>query len=995
MPTTLSTYALSSSGFVTGVNDLEIAAEVSLAQTMLEDAGLAHDVVGRALAQLTQCAATTIDNRRDRYDAEAPRASYRSLIAPHVLFRILVLDEIEQAQQASERNSPSLATPQDLLRRYVITQVKSVLNHNSFWGAVCVGQVFCRIPAPDVLDMYVRVAPDRSDSKDAPACTRVKRVLLKRTATRFHGLLEVAKDAGEYRLKSRQPTACEVQFVAENLDLLLPAGHASFGAMSNERAPALQKRLEESGFEMERVRQFLIPANFDGVAGTCGLGTFADHLLIPEFSTPHDGEPPGRNSLVATGTNAFTVDVERVKQSAAKERNRRSRLAPGSLRIVVDGVERAAVPESGSCRLSLEEGACMIKVQGFADNFEPITLGTHVLVYDSPRVDLWDVAVKEFGDLQFQLEYREDDTVDVLVRSRPLLNYTLADYLDQYKVVLCIGMGGSGKSTISYVLSQIREMGRNVFVSTCDAPITRVAPLSGLSASCREVHCVCDDAALTIYDVSLAPDSINTVRTARWRHALTSLRGSSQPLFIDAAVAIFDAEWSDRVAIERSLDVVCRFPVGRTIFAFDDSGCVGARQARGAFHDEAFEVIKEYRRVNEDAYLAFVPVAHAIPVALCRTSIARREIVPLTSRIDLHGDDVHALVERIDNAVLEQADIVMRYAAWAEQHGMSAATLPHMHKELESISRHYLLAFALAGAASLAFPLASSVGWLEHMGGRWLAVANAASLLGFLSAAASLTQWWSYASSSRLSRRYRELELAVKEMQAFYADAPIGTHREVNWRRVFVGRAALALTHTHCLRRGSASEVMELLAQLGEQELAATLAREIVGARPFDRCDLPATLGRVLLPNYTTKDARKYLGQSGEAMATKKRAFISFDYDHDEGAKIMLAGQARLDDSPFDFTDASLKTHLEGDWKDKVRRRMDNIDVVIVLCGEYTHNAAGVAAEVAIAQEKSKSYFLLSAYSDKTCTKPTSARSTDKLYKWTWENLKTLVGGGR
>ena len=127
----------------------------------------------------------------------------------------------------------------------------------------------------------------------------------------------------------------------------------------------------------------------------------------------------------------------------------------------------------------------------------------------------------------------------------------------------------------------------------------------------------------------------------------------------------------------------------------------------------------------------------------------------------------------------------------------------------------------------------------------------------------------------------------------------------------------------------------------------------------------------------------------------KTRVFISFDYDNDEGTKIMLAGQAKLPDSPFEFTDASVKDHLTGDWKDKVRRRMDNIDVVIVLCGQQTHKATGVAAELSIAQDKSKSYFLLAAYADKTCTKPTSAQSDDKLYKWTWDNLKTLVGGGR
>ena len=130
-------------------------------------------------------------------------------------------------------------------------------------------------------------------------------------------------------------------------------------------------------------------------------------------------------------------------------------------------------------------------------------------------------------------------------------------------------------------------------------------------------------------------------------------------------------------------------------------------------------------------------------------------------------------------------------------------------------------------------------------------------------------------------------------------------------------------------------------------------------------------------------------------MATRKRAFISFDVDHDDGAKKMLAGQAKLPDSPFDFKDNSVKEHLTGDWKEKVRHRMDNVDVVIVLCGTQTHNASGVSAELSIAQEKKKSYFLLAAYADKSCTKPSSASSSDKMYKWTWDNLKNLIAGNR
>jgi len=130
-------------------------------------------------------------------------------------------------------------------------------------------------------------------------------------------------------------------------------------------------------------------------------------------------------------------------------------------------------------------------------------------------------------------------------------------------------------------------------------------------------------------------------------------------------------------------------------------------------------------------------------------------------------------------------------------------------------------------------------------------------------------------------------------------------------------------------------------------------------------------------------------------MGTKKRVFISFDVENDEGTKTMLAGQANLADSPFDFKDASIKEHLTGDWKDKVRRRMDNIDVVIVLCGEHTNEASGVASELSIAKEKGVPYFLLAGYADKNCKKPTSASSADKLYKWTWDNVKSLISGGR
>ena len=129
--------------------------------------------------------------------------------------------------------------------------------------------------------------------------------------------------------------------------------------------------------------------------------------------------------------------------------------------------------------------------------------------------------------------------------------------------------------------------------------------------------------------------------------------------------------------------------------------------------------------------------------------------------------------------------------------------------------------------------------------------------------------------------------------------------------------------------------------------------------------------------------------------SAKTKVFISFDYDHDVDLKNLLVGQAKNDDTPFEITDMSVKEELTGDWKEKVRTRIKKVDQVVVICEEYTDTANGVAAEVKIAQEENKPYFLLWGRSDKTCVKPKNAKDSDKIYKWTWDNLKNLLAGQR
>ena len=68
---------------------------------------------------------------------------------------------------------------------------------------------------------------------------------------------------------------------------------------------------------------------------------------------------------------------------------------------------------------------------------------------------------------------------------------------------------------------------------------------------------------------------------------------------------------------------------------------------------------------------------------------------------------------------------------------------------------------------------------------------------------------------------------------------------------------------------------------------------------------------------------------------------------------------------------------------------------MIVLCGQHTDTATGVSAELEVAQNERLPYFLLAGRKEKVNKRPRAAKSTDKIYGWTWDNLKALISGSR
>jgi hypothetical protein len=125
----------------------------------------------------------------------------------------------------------------------------------------------------------------------------------------------------------------------------------------------------------------------------------------------------------------------------------------------------------------------------------------------------------------------------------------------------------------------------------------------------------------------------------------------------------------------------------------------------------------------------------------------------------------------------------------------------------------------------------------------------------------------------------------------------------------------------------------------------------------------------------------------------KKRAFISFDFDHDEDLRNLLVGQAKHPDSPFDIIDYSVrKPWAETSWEAKCLARIRKTEVVIILVGEYTYRAEGVITEINLAKIANVPYFGIHGRGDKRCPVP---EGLNKTYRWTWDNLKALISGER
>ncbi len=123
------------------------------------------------------------------------------------------------------------------------------------------------------------------------------------------------------------------------------------------------------------------------------------------------------------------------------------------------------------------------------------------------------------------------------------------------------------------------------------------------------------------------------------------------------------------------------------------------------------------------------------------------------------------------------------------------------------------------------------------------------------------------------------------------------------------------------------------------------------------------------------------------------RAFVSFDFDHDEKSKNLFVGQADSESpTPFTVADWSSKYTLpQSTWEAEIKDKINRCHLMIVLVGRYMGSATGVVKEIGFARDGNVPFF--GVYVDganSNSTLPTGL-ARNRTIVWTWSGIATAI----
>ena len=113
------------------------------------------------------------------------------------------------------------------------------------------------------------------------------------------------------------------------------------------------------------------------------------------------------------------------------------------------------------------------------------------------------------------------------------------------------------------------------------------------------------------------------------------------------------------------------------------------------------------------------------------------------------------------------------------------------------------------------------------------------------------------------------------------------------------------------------------------------------------------------------------------------RVFVSYDLEHDRELYALIIAQSKTQSSGFVIVGSSERPPAHLLCSEKTMNSIGEANQVIVICGEHSESSEVMSAELQVALQEGKPYFLLWGRREIMCSKPTGAKSSDGMYSWT------------
>jgi hypothetical protein len=122
------------------------------------------------------------------------------------------------------------------------------------------------------------------------------------------------------------------------------------------------------------------------------------------------------------------------------------------------------------------------------------------------------------------------------------------------------------------------------------------------------------------------------------------------------------------------------------------------------------------------------------------------------------------------------------------------------------------------------------------------------------------------------------------------------------------------------------------------------------------------------------------------------RAFISFDFDHNDTEKLLFVGQSKNSRTPFSIQDWSSKSSLpQSEWEALIKDKINKCNMLIVLVGKTMTSATGVAKEIKMAKDQDVPIFgVYVDGADSTSNLPDGLQR-NRTIAWNWEKIAAAV----